>query len=299
MSTFTPSMFDAIKDALNKESAPRGAADILRTTAGNSYEVRLLPNTEDPSKTFHHYYVYGWESFATGQYTSAVSPMTVGERDPIGEARYKDSRFGSVAEKERSKAIYSSEKWLVNVYVVNDPTDSENNGKVKVLRFGKQLHKIIMAAIEGEDAAEFGAKIFDLTENGSSLRVKVDSQGEYPTYVSSRFLSPANVGVDATKAKDIYDNTQDLSSVLPIKSYEELVSLLNEHYYCNAGEEAEPAPQPAAVAQQPKSSDTDLDEEVPMDFDKPAATAAPSEDEDDSPLDDDKIKELLQGLDDD
>ena len=36
-----------------------------------------------------------------------------------------------------------------------------------------------------------------------------------------------------------------------------------------------------------------------MDFNKPAAEAAPSEDEDDSPLDDDKIKELLQGLDDD
>ena len=290
MSTFTPSMFDAIKDALNKESAPRGAADILRTTAGNSYEVRLLPNTADPSKTFHHYYVYGWESFATGQYTSAVSPMT------IGEARYKDSRFGSVAEKERSKAIYRSEKWLVNVYVVNDPTDSENNGKVKVLRFGKQLHKIIMAAIEGEDAAEFGAKIFDLTDNGCSLRVKVDSQGEYPTYVSSRFLSPGAIGVDAAKAKDIYENTQDLTSVLPIKSYDELVSLLNEHYYCNAGQDvAAPTPAPAATTTQ----DADLEEDVPMDFDKPAATAAPSEDEDDSPLDDDKIKELLQGLDDD
>lgn len=296
MSTFTPSMFDAIKDALNKESAPRGAADILRTTAGNSYEVRLLPNTADPSKTFHHYYVYGWESFATGQYTSAVSPMTIGERDPIGEARYKDSRFGSVAEKERSKAIYRSEKWLVNVYVVNDPTDSENNGKVKVLRFGKQLHKIIMAAIEGEDAAEFGAKIFDLTDNGCSLRVKVDSQGEYPTYVSSRFLSPGAIGVDAAKAKDIYENTQDLTSVLPIKSYDELVSLLNEHYYCNAGQDvAAPTPAPAATTTQ----DADLEEDVPMDFDKPAATAAPSEDEDDSPLDDDKIKELLQGLDDD
>jgi len=291
-------MFDAIKDALNKEAAPRGAADILRTTAGNSYEVRLLPNTSDPSKTFHHYYVYGWESFATGQYTSAVSPMTIGERDPIGEARYKDSRFGSVAEKERAKAIYRSEKWLVNVYVVNDPTDSDNNGKVKVLRFGKQLHKIIMAAIEGEDAKEFGAKIFDLTENGCSFRVKVDSQGEYPTYVSSRFLTPGPTGLEVDKIKDIYESTQDLTTVLPVKPYDDLVSLLNEHYYCNSGAVDEtPAAAPVTSS---STTDSDLEEEVPMDFSKSEEkTASPNEDEDDSPLDDDKIKELLQGLDDD
>ena len=287
MSTFTTSMFDEIKNALNKESKSRGSTDILRTTVGNTYEVRLLPNTADPTKTFHHYYVYGWESFATGQYTSAVSPMTIGERDPIGEARYKDSRFGSVAEKERSKAIYRSEKWLVNVYVVNDPTEPDNNGKVKVLRFGKQLHKIIMAAIEGEDAAEFGPKIFDLTKNGCSFRVKVDSQGEFPTYVSSRFLSPSNIsGLDADTIKDIYESTTELDEVLPVKPYDELVAILNDHYYCNAGQ-AQPA------------KDPDLDEEVPMDTKPATYNTDDVDDEEETPLDDDKIKDLLAGLDDD
>jgi len=287
MSTFTTSMFDEIKNALNKESKSRGSTDILRTTVGNTYEVRLLPNTGDPTKTFHHYYVYGWESFATGQYTSAVSPMTIGERDPIGEARYKDSRFGSVAEKERAKAIYRSEKWLVNVYVVNDPTEPDNNGKVKVLRFGKQLHKIIMAAIEGEDAAEFGAKIFDLTKNGCSFRVKVDSQGEFPTYVSSRFLSPSSIsGLDTDTIKDIYESTTELDTVLPVKPYDELVSILNDHYYCNVGQ-AQP------------EKDPDLDEEVPMDTKPATYTVDDTDDEEETPLDDDKIKDLLAGLDDD
>lgn len=297
MSNFTTSMFDAIKDALNKESAPRGAADILRTTVGNSYEIRILPNTTDPSKTFHHYYVYGWESFATGQYTSAVSPLTIGERDPISEARYKDSRFGSVAEKERAKAIYRSEKWLVNAYVISDPTDSDNNGKVKVLRFGKQLHKIIMAAIEGEDSKEFGAKIFDLGPDGCSLRVKVESQGDYPSYVSSRFLTPGDVGLKATRIKEIYDTTHDLGCILPVKPYEDLVSILNEHYYCSAAGAGE-ATESTSVATTPVTPDADLTQEVPTGINSSETAYAIEDDDDNSPLDDDKIKELLAGLDD-
>jgi hypothetical protein len=51
MSTFTKSMFASIKDALTKEGSNNKTADILRTKPGNSYEVRLLPNIEDPSKT--------------------------------------------------------------------------------------------------------------------------------------------------------------------------------------------------------------------------------------------------------
>lgn len=297
MSTFTTSMFDAIKGALNKESSSRGFADILKTTVGNSYEVRLLPNLDDPTKTFYHYYIHGWESFATGQYISALSPATWGERDPIAEARFKDSRHGTPQEKEKSKAIYRSEKWLVNAYVVNDPTDSDNNGTVKVLRFGKQLHKIIMDAIEGEDADQFGARIFDLGENGCSLRVKVDSQGEFPTYVTSRFLMPAAIdGMTDDKMKETYESTLPLEEVIPPKTSDELTSLLNEHYYVIDPSIAAPPSRDTSTGTT-TSSDPELDEEVPMDFDK--STTAPVDDEVDNLLDDDKVRELLQGLDDD
>jgi len=288
-------MFDAIKGALNKETNSRGFADILRTTVGNSYEVRLLPNIEDPSKTFYHYYINGWTSFATGQYVSALSPQTWGDRDPIGEARYKHSRYGTPPEKEKSKAIIRSEKWLVNAYIVNDPTDSDNNGTIKVLRFGKQLHKIIMDAIEGEDADQFGPKIFDVGKNGCSFRVKVDSQGEYPTYVASRFLMASEIpGMTDEKMKKIYDNTLDLEQVIPRKTNDELMSLLNEHYHVI---------DPNTVTEEPPESspvDPELEEEVPMNFDTPATPASTEEDDEvDNLLDDDKVRELLQGLDDD
>lgn len=287
MSTFTTSMFDAIKGALNKEAKTSAYADILKTTAGNSYEVRLLPNVEQPDKTFHHFYTYGWESFATGQYIGTTSPQTYGGRDVIGEARYRDSKHGTPAEKQRSKAIIRSEKWLVNAYVVSDPSEPENNGKVKVVRFGKQLHKIVMDAIEGEDANELGARIFDLSSNGCSLRIKVESQGEYPTYVSSKFLMPSAIdGITTETQAKLYESCIDLENVLPPKSQDEIVQMLDEHYYCKSANT-----EPESV-----KSDSDLDEEVPMEF--PAKTEPETQPSADDPMDDDKVKELLQGLDD-
>lgn len=234
MSTFTASMFESIKGALTKdnESAASKIKDYLRCEVGNTYTVRLLPNVKDPSKTFFHYYSYGWNSLTTGQLITAVSPTTWNQRDPIAEERYRVLRNGTEKEKEKALAIKRRENWLVNVYVVNDPVNQDNNGKVKLLRFGRQLHKIIMDAIEGEEAQELGPRIFDLSSKGCNLRIKVEKQGDYPTYVSSKFSTPKEIeGVDEDSFKKIYSSAFDLESYVTVKSYDELKDLLDTHYH--------------------------------------------------------------------
>jgi hypothetical protein len=283
-------MFESIKDALTKEGSSNKTADILRTKPGNSYEIRLLPNVEDPSKTFYHYFSHGWTSYSTGQYVTAVSPTTWGDRDPIAEYRLKVYRGGSPEEKAKSDAIYRRENWLVNAYVINDPDDAENNDTVKILRFGKQLHKIIMEGINGEDADQFGERIFDLSENGCTFRVRCDKQGDYPTYVSSKFLIPGEVpGMSDTRIKEVYDSTHKLDETFRVKSFDELKLMLDEHFHC-----IDPsASEPEAVATT-ETTDAELEEEVPMDFDKKEETADTEAD----PLEDEKVKQLLAGLDD-
>ena len=182
--TYTNSMFDEIKTALAKTNNQGNTKyrDILKLEVGNIYTVRLVPNIEDPSKTFFRYFSHAWESFSTGQYLSNVSPQTWGEKDPISEAKYSLLKHGSDEEKEKAAKIMRRENWLANVFVVNDPTNPDNNGKVKLLRFGKQIHKIIMEAIEGDDSDEFGAKIFDMSPNGCSFKIKVERQGDEHFY---------------------------------------------------------------------------------------------------------------------
>ena len=282
--SITSSMFDSIKSALaaDNESSKSGIADILKTEVGNTYTVRLLPFGKDPKKTFFHFYQHGWNSFATGQYTSALSLQTFGERDPIAEERYKILRTGSEEEKEKAKAIVRSEKWLVNVYVVNDPVNPENNGKVKVLRYGKQIHNIIMEAIEGEDSADLGPRIFDLGPNGVNFRVKVEKQGDFPTYVSSKFAMPSAIeGLDEDNHKEIYNSVLDLSTIFNAKSYDELKTMLDEHFYVNDN-----------------SSVESVDEEAPVNVTTSAPQPVTEVKKEEKKSDDDEVlKELLDGLD--
>ncbi len=284
MSNITSSMFDSIKSALAADNDNNKSAigDILKTPPGNTFTVRLLPYAKDPSKTFFHYYQHGWNSFATGQYTSAISLQTFGERDPIAEERYKILRTGNEEEKEKAKAIMRSEKWLVNVYVVNDPVNPENNGKVKMLRYGKQIHNIITDAIEGEDAAELGPRIFDLGPDGVNFRVKVEKQGDFPTYVSSKFGMPSSIdNLDDDRHNTIYENVFELSSVFSVKSVNELKTMMDEHYYVRDA-----------------SADNSVVENVVVDTPietTPITTPVTETKKDDN--EDEVLKELLEGLD--
>jgi len=273
MSTFNSTMFQSIKDALVSDSKQNNNnySEIMSCRPGNTYTVRLLPYTPNPVKTFFHYYNHGWVSYATGQYVQNLSPQTFGERDPIAEERYKVLRTGSEEEKERMQAVKRLEKWLVNVYVIDDPTKPDNNGKVKMLRYGKQLHKIITEAIEGEDAEEFGPRIFDLGPEGVSLKIKVEDQGGYPTYVSSRFTTAGKIEVSEDEQKKLYDNVFNLEEVFTLKSYDELKQMLNEHYYCKVEEE-----EVVAVNTQPVTNTVS----------EPVVAAAVEEDTTESDIDD-------------
>ena len=285
MSMFTNSMFESIKEALvnDKQTNNEAWRQIMRTEKGKMYTVRLLPNVSNPKNTFFHYYSHAWESFQTGQFINAFSPTTFQERDPIGEYRFKMMRHGTPAEQQKVEAIKRREQWMVNVYVVEDPTNPENEGKVKILRYGRQLNKIIMDAIEGDDADQFGMKVFDLSKDGCSLRIKVEEQGGFPTYVASKFLMPS--AVDGINPDEIFNELHDLEAVNEVKSYDQLQEQLDEHFHCiTPGDTVSPS------TSQTKTVVEEVDDDIPFD--------SKSEDLDDDPLDDDVVKDLLAGLDD-
>jgi hypothetical protein len=232
MSTFNTKMFDSIKEALQKSSSQSNSKNILKFEKDKTYTVRLIPNIKQPEKTFFHYYTYDWNSYSTGRYVSVLSPATFNQRCPLTETKYRVLRNGTEEEKERAKNFRRNERWLVNVYVIDDPTNPENNNTLKIVRYGKQLHKIISDAIDGEGAEDFGPRIFDLSENGVNLKIKCEQQGDYITYVSSKFTMPKKIdGMTDSKADSLYDSIFDLSSVIPTKSQDELLEVIDEHFF--------------------------------------------------------------------
>jgi len=298
--TFNSNMFESIKSALDSAKTKNTGSsfkNLFSIAKPGNYVVRLLPNIKNPGETFLHYYHHGWNSIATGQYVSVTSPSTWGERCPISELYFKVLRGGTPDEQEKAKAnLRRKENWYVNVYIVSDPVSPENNGTVKVLRFGKQLNKIIESAISGDDSAEFGAKIFDLSENGCNLRIKAelvsDKPGapKYPTYTASKFLSPSAIdGLDEDKIQDVYESIYDLGTFVEHKTPAELQTFIDTHYY---GTDAAPVSAPVVEEEE----DVPYDTPAPKPAAKSVAKSAPIVAED-SDTNDDKVKAILDGLD--
>lgn len=258
-SKFNPSMFDSIKESLMRKTTNSSFQDFLKLEIGKTYVVRLLPNIENLNRTFYHYYNHMWNSVTTNQLTSVLCPTTWGDRCPIDEYRFKVYRTGSEAEKEQSKILRRNENWLVNVYVISDPTNPENEGKVKILRYGKQLSKIIVDATEGDDVQYFGHRVFDLSEGGCSLRIKVDkNEGGYASYVSSKFLPAgaiSDVSDSSEKMNTIYDSIKSLDTIFETKSYDDIQQLLDVHYFGKAAN-TQVSPRPATLNTTSFSSNT-------------------------------------------
>lgn len=232
MNKYSNNLFESIKDALNKKTTNNESSfkDFMKTEINKTYIVRLLPNVEAPDRTFFHYFHHMWKSVMTNNMVSFLCPTTYGDKCPVEEYRSKAYRTKNEDEIEKTRPVKRNESWLANVYVVKDPTNPENEGKVKILRFGKQLNKIITDAISGDDSEEFGSKIFDLSENGCNFKIKVDSnEGGYPTYVSSKFMTPSKLeGVE--NPDEVYAQINSLDKIFTQKSYEEIQELLNVHF---------------------------------------------------------------------
>lgn len=281
---YNSSMFDKIKDALKKsEKTSSGSfANIMRFPAGHTYTLRLIPNVENIDDTFFHHFVNQWTSKKDGSFVSAISLRTFGERDPINEQRWKLYKDWKETEPDKDEKfenpIKETESWFVNVYVVNDPSTPENNGKVKILKMGPQLKKIVDRAMTGDDADEFGERIFDLSKDGCDFKIVAEEQGVFTTYISSKFSTKSKLDLSDEEIDEIYANVHDLKQIYSVKTVDELQALLDDHFFCEEEapkkEERKALPKadkPKAKAEKPKAKppvsndpSDDPDDDIPM-----------------------------------
>ena len=264
---FNASMFEKIKDALNKSNESSSAspfANVMKFPAGKTYTIRIIPNLNDPEKTFFHHYTHGWKSKVTGSYISTLSLQTFNDRDPITETFWKLIKSEIPAEKELGKIIRRKENWFVNIYIVEDPTNPENNGTVKVFKIGPQIKKIIDDALSGDGAEEFGARIFDLGPDGANLKVKAEGRGDYTTFESSGFYNKPVLNLDDEEIEDIYSKVHDLEQIYPVKTFDELQEVLDTHFFGKSSEASKP--KTATATSKTAASTDDEDDDIPFDF---------------------------------
>jgi hypothetical protein len=264
--------FNSIREALRNDTASSGNGlfgEILKPKIGNTYTLRLLPQKEDGKTPWFEYEQHSWDSLKTGEFISVLSLRTFKQTDPIASELYRIKKKGTEEEQEKAKLIKWARNGYVNVYVVEDPVNPENNGKVKILRAGKKVMDKFKSAVDGDDAEEYGAKVFDLSKAGVNFKLKVEKVVVNGTpmnnYDNSRFTSPVDLGLSEERCNEIYDSVFDVTSIQPVKTEEELKTLWNEHYLCSGVKTAPVKTAPAKKAEKKevvKSTDNEVDSDL-------------------------------------
>lgn len=214
-----------------KPRAKRVYDEIFSFETGNKYLVRLLPylkeGKEGFQKTSFAFQQYAWRSCRDGHWVYIESPRTYNKQCAISEWYFKAKDSNDPAIKDKVKKLSDNFRKYVyyNIYIVSDPAHPENNGKVKILRAGKQLDDIIKRALSTDAAAveefkdELGVDnmrraVFDLSPDGINLCIDCQDQGGFPNYKSSRFVGrKRDLELTSKQIDEIHKSVFDLTTV--------------------------------------------------------------------------------------
>ena len=200
-----------------------------RDKAGNGYAVvRFLPGDAEAPTPWVRY----WDHFfkgPTGQWYVEKSLTSIGQADPLSES---NSKLWNEDGSEEAKRIVRERKrnlrYIANVLIVSDPSAPENEGQVKLYRFGKKIFDKIMDSMQPQFPDEAPVNPFDMWQ-GADFTIKIRKVEGYPNYDASSFKSPAQVAGDDDQLEAIYNKQHDCTEWTDpknFKSYDELKSRL-------------------------------------------------------------------------
>ena len=154
---------------------------------------------------------------------------TIGGTCPVCEKNRVLWNSGSDADKEEARKQKRKLSYYANIYVVKDPANPQNEGKVFLYKFGKKIFDKIMGAMQPEFDDDEPINPFDFWE-GANFKLKLKKVAGYWNYDSSEFARPsALLEGDDDELENLYNDLHDLQAfVAPteFKSYEDLKSVL-------------------------------------------------------------------------
>lgn len=199
--------------------------------SGNGYAVlRFLPAKDETKVPWAQYWDHGFKG-PTGRWYIEKSLTSIGQPDPVSELNSQLWNSGREEDKEIARARKRRLHYVSNVYIVADPANPQNEGKVFLFQYGKKIFNKIMDVMQPEFQDEKPVNPFDLWE-GANFKLKIRQVEGYRNYDKSEFDSPsALLGGSDDKLKGIYESIHGLEEFTDpsqFKSYEQLSMKLRE-----------------------------------------------------------------------
>jgi hypothetical protein len=201
--------------------------------AGNATAtIRFLPRAEGDELPWVRVFNHGFQG-PTGKWYIENSLTTIGENDPVGELNSRLWNTGNDADKEVARKQKRRLQYIANVLIVSDPKHPENEGQVRLYKFGKKIFDKIMDKARPTFEDETPVNVFDLWE-GADFKLRQRKVEGYPNYDQSVFNAPAPIASDEDAILAVVNAQHKLAEFIDkknFKTYEELsrklVSVLN------------------------------------------------------------------------
>ena len=221
--------------------------------SGNGYAViRFLPQSEGEELPWVRVFNHGFQG-PTGKWYIENSLTTLNQKDPVAEYNSILWNSGTEANKDIARKQKRRLSYIANVLVVSDPKHPENEGQVKLFKFGKKIFDKIMDHMKPQFEDETPVNPFDPWA-GCNFKLKIRKVEGFTNYDKSEFdsASPLFEGNDE-KIESLWKSQyklQDFLSAENFKSYDELKAKLDLVLNLNSAPETFAPSAPAPVAEE-------------------------------------------------
>lgn len=196
--------------------------------SGNGYAViRFLPAPESEDLPFVKIYSHAFQG--TGGWLIDNCLTTLNQKCPVCEHNSGLWNNGTDAGKEIARKQKRKLTYVSNIYVVKDPANPENEGKVFLFKYGKKIFDKISEAMQPEFEDETPIDPFDFWQ-GANFKLKAKNVAGYRNYDSSEFASQGALLDDDDALEAIWKKQYSLAEFLSpneYKTYDELKSRLH------------------------------------------------------------------------
>jgi hypothetical protein len=194
---------------------------------GNGFAViRFLPAPEGEELPWAKIYSHAFQG--PGGWYIENSLTTVGQKDPVSEHNRELWNSGHDADKETVRKQKRKLSYYSNIYVVKDPTNPANEGRVFLFKYGKKIFDKIMEAMQPEFEDETPINPFDFWQ-GANFKLKIVKKDGYWNYDKSEFDRVAPLLEDDDALEALWKKEYSLAAVVApdqFKSYEQLEARL-------------------------------------------------------------------------
>ena len=195
---------------------------------GNGYAViRFLPAPNGEDLPFVKLYSHAFQG--PGGWYIENSLTTLGQKDPVSEYNTMLWNNGTDAGKEAARKQKRKLTYIANIYVVKDPANPANEGRVMLYKFGKKIFDKITAAMQPEFEDEEAIDPFDFWQ-GANFKLKAKNVAGYRNYDSSEFARQDALLDDDDAMEAIWKKEYSLEEFVAadqFKSYDDLKKRLD------------------------------------------------------------------------